>query len=144
MCSQCGWIPAEEGYAMLLCGRCRELLAKRPFPQWIKLSCLSLAILLAVAAARSVGAFEGGIAYQRGQRAEKKGDFPLAAEHYAQVVKRFPDSTLPLARLTITRILAGQFEEAEVPLTRLGGRQMPKKLADEVERIVRNSMFLKR
>ena len=57
MCSHCGWIPAEEGYAMLLCGRCRELLAKRPFPQWIKLSCISIAILLAVAAARSVGAF---------------------------------------------------------------------------------------
>lgn len=135
-CSHCGEREREEGFALPLCVQCRDLLSRRPFPTWIRISCAIVLVVSAFAGIRSINSFRAGIAFERGQRAEQHGQFAVAAGYYEQVVERFPDSTLALARLAITRFRAGQVAEAVSILTRLRGREVSPKLAAELEQVI--------
>jgi Tetratricopeptide repeat len=135
-CANCGDAAVEPGYELPLCSRCRTLLARRPFPVWIKISCVVLFGVLLVAGARSVPALRAGVAFERGREAEKRGDFAHAADYYAEVVDRFPESTEALARLAVTRFRAGQLPEAARVLDRLGGRKTSRKVAAEVNQVI--------
>jgi tetratricopeptide (TPR) repeat protein len=137
ICSHCGEMEREEGFALPLCAQCRDALSRYPFPAWIRISCAIVLGVSIFAGIRSINSFRAGIAFERGQRAEQHGQFAVAANYYEQVVERFPDSTLALARLAITRFHAGQVGEALGILNRLRGRETSPKLAAELDQVIR-------
>lgn len=136
ICVHCGSGEVEQGYDLPLCIDCRTLLARRPFPTWIKFTCVAVLAVLAVAAARSTDSFRAGIAFERAKQAEQRGDFARAADFYGQVAERFPASTEVLARLAVARFRAGQLPEAARILDRLRGRKTSPKLAAEVNQVI--------
>jgi thioredoxin-like negative regulator of GroEL len=68
--------------------------------------------------------------------AEQRGRFAEAADHYEQVAERFPDSTLALGQLAITRLRAGQVAEAVPILDRLEGHKTSSEVATEVNQAI--------
>ena len=68
--------------------------------------------------------------------AEQRGRFAEAADHYEQVAERFPDSTLALGQLAITRLRAGQVTEAVPILDRLEGHKTSSEVATEVNQAI--------
>ena len=137
-CTQCGGGEIEPGFRLPLCGRCRTLLARRPFPPWLRISCLFLLAIMVFAGVRSINSFRAGIAFERGKQAERQRDYAAAAECYQRVVDRFPDSTLALARLAIARYRAKQLPEAAQALNRLSGRKTSRELASEVNEVIQS------
>lgn len=135
-CPHCGVNEREHGFELPLCAQCRDLLSRRPFPTWIKVSCVIVLGVSVFAGIRSINSFRAGIAFERGQHAEQQGQFAAAADYYNQVVERFPDSTLALARLAITRFRAGQLAEAARILNQLQGRQTSPRIAAEVNQVI--------
>lgn len=133
VCGQCGSGEIEQGFRTPLCVRCRTLLARRPFPIWIKASSVVLLGMVAFAGLRSVESIHAAAAFERGKQAERHKDYAQAAEYYQQAAEQFPDSTLALVRLAVTRVRAGQAPEAIEALDRLNGRKMPRELAAEAE-----------
>lgn len=140
-CSVCGLEAAEPGYATLLCGSCRNRLARRPFPLLIKLSALFLVVALAFALTRFERSIRAGIAFDQGRRAEKKPDYERAAESYKEVVALFPDSVPALVRLAKAHYRAGHLNEAASALQRLAGRRIPRDLASDYERVFREVKY---
>lgn len=138
VCAHCGGGEIEPGFDLPLCMSCRTLLARRPFPRWLTISCVVLLGILAIAAVRSMNSFRAGIAFERGKKAEQQRDYARAADYYQQVAERFPDSTLVLVRLAVTRFRAGQLREAGRVLERLSGRETSRELAAEVNELIRS------
>lgn len=134
VCGRCGCGEIEEGFQAPFCVRCRTLLARRAFPIWIKASSVALLGIVIFAGICSVESFRAATAFERGQRAERNKDYAEAAEYYQQAVDRFPDSTLALARLAVTRVKAGQAPEAARVLEQLNGRKVSRELAAELNR----------
>ena len=95
--------PPEPGYAAQLCSPCRTKLSKRPFPLWIKLAIILVALVLVYALAKTPASLVASIAFERGQRAEADGNYATAAKEYAKAVHKFPDSISAVARLGIAR-----------------------------------------
>lgn len=135
-CENCGSETVERGYDLKLCPKCRETLANRPFPAWIKVMLGIIAILLVLALARFPDSLKAGIAFERGKRAEIVGDYARAAIEYKKVVAKFPNSALSLARLGIAYYRAGHFQEAADIFDKISGRETSKELADEVNRAI--------
>jgi hypothetical protein len=141
-CGHCGSGEIEPGFRSPLCVRCRTLLARRPFPIWIKASSVVLLAIVGFAGVHSIESIRAAAAFERGKRAERHKDYAQAAEYYQQAAEQFPDSTLALARLAITRVRAGQSPQAIQTLDRLNGRKMTRKLAAEVDRAIRELEIL--
>ena len=135
-CARCGSGEIEQGFHAPLCVRCRTLLARRPFPIWIKASTVVLLGIVAFAGVRSVESFRAATAFERGKQAEQQKEYVLAADYYEQAVEQFPDSTLALARLAVTRVRAGQAPEAARVLQQLSGRKTTRELAKEVNQAI--------
>lgn len=136
VCHQCGVDAIEPRFELPLCAPCRTRLARRPFPAWIKISGAIVLGALVIAGTRSEDSSRAGIAFDRGMRAEQQRDFAHAASYYQQVAERFPASTLALARLSIVRYRAGQWAEAARVIQLLGGRKIPRKLAEKLNPII--------
>ena len=92
--------------------------------------------LLVAAAVRIPGTLALGLAFERGQRAEQRGDYPTAVARYQVVAETFPHSTIALARLGIAQFRAGQLATAETTLAKLAGRKTEKLLATEVNGVL--------
>ncbi len=136
VCGQCGSGDVEPGFQAPLCGRCRTRLAHRPFPVWITASSVVLLGIVTFAAMRSVDSFRAAAAFERGKQAERHKHYARAADYYQQAVDQFPDSTLALARLAVTRVRAGQGPEAARALERLSGRKMARELVAELNQAI--------
>lgn len=137
-CTVCGVRMAEPGYSILLCVTCRDRFASRPFPLSIKISALLILIALVFAVKRFDPSIRAGVAFTRGQRAERKGDYARAVQHYQAVVAIFPDSTQALVRLAKCYCGTGQIDEAADCLIRLEGRRISRDLAPDYERALRD------
>jgi Flp pilus assembly protein TadD len=92
--------------------------------------------LLAAAVVRIPGTLALGLAFERGQRAEQRGDFSTAVARYQVVAESFPQSTTALARLGIAQFRAGQLASAETTLAKLAGHKTEKLLATEVNGVI--------
>src|SRR5579875_2190719 len=104
-CAHCGNTEREERFELPLCAQCRDLLCRRPFPVWIKISCTIILAVCVFAGVRSVNSFRAGIAFERGRQAEQRGRFAEAADHYEQV--KLPSaSPTPLLHWASWRLLA--------------------------------------
>jgi len=136
LCQRCNSQESEPGFAFALCATCRDLLARRPFPPWI-IACGAVAALISLGCTVfSFPALRAGVAFERGQAVEKKGDFAVAASEYGKVVARFPDSPSPLARWGITSWRAGKPRDAVEAFRRLSGRKLSRDLATEVDNTI--------
>jgi hypothetical protein len=135
VCQVCGGQP-ELGYALLLCARCRTVLANRPFPGWIRFIMIMVLAAVALAMFQSPRTLRAGVAFERGQAYESAGSNDAAVREYRVVTDAFPDSTLVLARLAIALRKAGHTDEATAILKRLGGREASHELVNEVNKTV--------
>jgi hypothetical protein len=134
-CHLCGK-PADSEYANLLCPVCRTTLSKRPFPLWIKIAVILVAIVFLYALSEMPASLGASIAFERGRRAEAGENFATAATEYAKVVEKFPDSTSAVARLGIAQYRAGNRDAAVQTLGSLAGRKAPKELTNEVNGVL--------
>lgn len=135
VCSHCRMLPAETGYTMPLCSRCRDTLSSRPLPMWINLVALGVGVVLIVAFVRFPRSLDAAISYERGERAEHSGNYVKAAAEYQKTVKAYPNSTHALVRLAVADYRSGKLAEAEQILGRLEGRQASKDEIAEIEQI---------
>jgi chromosome segregation ATPase len=108
------------------------VLANRPFPKWIRLTVALVVVILAIALSQSPRTLLAGVAYERGSARETAGAYEAAVSEYRRVADAFPESTLVLARLAVSLKKAGRLPEARLILQRLGSRQAPKELVQEV------------
>ena len=127
----------EDSYQFPLCKECRDSLARRPLPLWIKIGSAVVALVLCFAFAKFPASLRAGIAFERGQKAEAQKKFPLAIDEYQKVLEKFSDSTLVLARLGISEYRAGRLDEAAAVLNKLAGRKTSKQLVGEVNAVIK-------
>jgi hypothetical protein len=136
VCQHCGKAEAEPGNAMPLCGACRESLAQRPFPGWIRFSAVVVVALLAAAIIDLPASLRAGIAFKRGKRAEARGNFAAAIDEYKTVFDSFPSSTVVAVRLVVVCCRAGRPDAAAGPLQALQGKKLPQQKVGEVNRAI--------
>jgi hypothetical protein len=79
VCKNCGGVPEEGGYPLALCTPCRDTLSQRPLPIWITGVAAVVVLVLGLALIRFPASLNAGIAFERGRRAERAGNFALAA-----------------------------------------------------------------
>src|SRR5437870_13256144 len=88
VCKNCGRSPVERGYQVPLCPPCRTLLCKRPLPAWIYGVSVVVALALLFALARFPASVKAGIAFERGRRAERAGNYRSAMAEYRSEERR--------------------------------------------------------
>ena len=136
-CCHCEEPQVEQGYALPLCPACRTSLARAPLPLWITATGAATGVMLAIALTRFPGSLSAGVAYERGQRAERAGQYGRAVAEYEHVVARFPESTEAVARLGIAHYRSGHLMDAAKTLDKLGGKEAPsEELATEVNQVM--------
>jgi tetratricopeptide (TPR) repeat protein len=131
VCASCGQTP-QPGRSTPLCASCRNRLALRPLPRWLQVSALALLVPFLLAVANFPSAVTAGVAFERGRRAEARGEFAEAVAQYSRVVERFPTSTLAVARKGIAAFHAGQFQIAAEAFSTIGGQKASAEIAREV------------
>ncbi|MBV9467809.1 MAG: hypothetical protein JO316_00200 [Abitibacteriaceae bacterium] len=131
-CRNCQQPEIEPGYNFSLCRSCREQMAQRPLPQWIRGTAALVGVVLLLAFIRFPASLSAGIAFDRGHRAETSQHYTEAVTQYQKVVTRFPDSTPVLVRLCVVSFHAGQLDVTAHTLNKLQGRELSKEQADEV------------
>jgi hypothetical protein len=124
VCAQCRIQPSQPEYAAPLCITCREGLINFPIPVWVRALGALVVLVMAFSLVTYPGALQAGVAFERGQKAEKAGDFARAVAEYRRAVKRYPDSTGPLVRLTVAEYRAGNLKETVALLDRLQNRDL--------------------
>lgn len=135
-CQICSAMSVEQNYELPLCKNCRDSLSRTPIPIWLKGFSIVLTIILLLSLSNFPSAISAGISFERGLQAEKDGNFNLAVQWYLKTYERYPDSTLVLARLTISFFHAGKIIEAIKYLDKLSGRKAPKELVGEINDII--------
>lgn len=136
VCKNCGGAAEAGGYSLPLCPRCRDLLAKRPLPKWIKVATAIVCVLFIYALFQFPDSLQAGIAFQRGLDAEHIGQFATAAEDYKIVVDHYPQSTLAIARLGIAEYHDGDVYDALIEFNKIAGREASTELTAEVNQII--------
>jgi Flp pilus assembly protein TadD len=131
VCRECG-LPPEAGYAMPLCPECRKKLSARPYPQWIRVTGVALAVCLLVAMLQFPSHLKAGIAFERAQRAEAASQYAEAAVDYEKALQCFPDSDDLAARYGLALYHAGQTGHAVAVFFTLQGKKIPSERAEEV------------
>ena len=136
VCKNCG-NQREDYYPFSLCKDCRDTLARRPLPAWIKIASVVVILILCYAFTKFPPSLRAGIVYERGREAEAHGNFSSAADEYAKVLEQFSDSTLVLARLGVSQYRAGRLEDAASTFHRIAGRKTSKELVAEVNAVIK-------
>ena len=124
LCSSCGIEAAEKGYEHSLCKACRDENIKRPFSLWLRLSFFLIIILMLISLTRVPNSLSAGIAYQRGQRAERAGNYFDAMSYYEDALLRYPDSEKALSRLGVAYYYNEKIHQAAYTFDRLIGRTL--------------------
>lgn len=96
------------------------------------MSAAALLVAVMVAVGEFPAALAASVAFERGQRAEATGAFPVALTEYEKVVRQFPTSTLALARKAIAAFHAGEYQVAEEAFDAIGGRKASSDIVREV------------
>lgn len=136
-CAACGSAEIEPDWQAPFCAGCRRELSQRPLPLWIRITGVAVGLALAVAMTQWPSSLQAGVAFERGEAAEKAKNYPGAVAEYRKVIQRFPDSTEVLAHLAISHFRAGQLSESMALIERLEGREAPdKETLEELNGIV--------
>lgn len=122
--------------ALPLCDSCREVCRKRPLPPWVKLAAGVVGLAVLVSFATFGRALKAAIAFERGQRAEARGDFRAAEAEYRIVLDRFPGSTKALIRLAVAADRAEDLPATVEALKKLEGRSVDKDEHAAVDAVV--------
>lgn len=125
-CMNCG-APVEEGYRASLCSDCRDKLAARPIPPWMRLATVLILVPVVMSMERFPKALSVALALARGERAEVAGSPENAIAHYNKVLEVFPGSSHATMRRCIVLIRAHLINE--IPLS---CRVRPEGVSDEV------------
>jgi hypothetical protein len=136
VCALCKVVPPQPGHVTPLCSSCRRKLAGTPIPAWVTLSACLVLFVMVFAFAEFPKSLSSGIYWERGHRAEDRGDYNLAATNYERVMADYPECTNVLARTAICDCKSGRFLEAAGPLRKLEGREASKELIDELNAAV--------
>ncbi len=131
-CSRCRFPVVEHGYVTPLCARCRGTLSSRPLPWWIRATLAGLVVVVAFALAQTPTTLRIAVSYQRGDKAERRGDYATATASYERVVAEYPDAAEPRARLGIAAYYAGRTALARQTFGRLATASLPDSLEKEV------------
>jgi len=136
-CQSCGAVVAEPGRAMPLCTSCRARLVARPFPSWIMAAAALIGVLMLVELTKFPAAFSAAVAYERGQRAEARRDFPAALTEYSKAAQSFPNAIQVVARRGIAAYRAGNLAVTVESFRAIGGRNVgDEAIASEVNQII--------
>ena len=133
ICANCAR-PSEKGlgYVLPLCNDCRTAMVNRPFPIWIFAVSAIVGLAFLIALFQMPSSLTAGIAYERGQRAEKNGQHAEAARYYAQVAKKYPESTEVLVREAVAETHAHHYPAAIEIFDKLDGKEASKEQQEEV------------
>ncbi|HEX2946481.1 MAG TPA: tetratricopeptide repeat protein [Clostridia bacterium] len=123
VCRNCGKTPVVEGYSIPLCRECRSHYINYPIPRWIKVFATVVLAVMTYSLVSFPKSLEGGIAYERGNRAESQHMYMTAANQYEKVVNIFPNSFIGWGKLFVTRIKNNQFSEAEEAFSMIKGKE---------------------
>lgn len=136
-CELCGSSIIEENYNMELCKDCRKNLYQRPFPAFIKIMSLIIAIIFIIALTKFPSSLKDGIQFEKGKKAENGKRYLTAMNTYKELENKYSDSTLILSRLFITAYNNDELDYAFALLDRLAGRDVDdESLLNEVNGII--------
>ena len=136
-CPGCGSMHPESGYELPLCTVCRTQLANRPLPLWILLAGGLVLVVMLISLAQFPRTYSAAVAFERGKKAERRGDYARAIQEYEKTDKRFPRSEEVIARYGIAEYRAGNISEAVTILDTLGGQKVEnEELATEVNGVI--------
>lgn len=123
--------------------KCRNSFFKIPVPLWIKAAVLLSMAVIIYSHTVLPSALKTGIAYERGNTAQKEKRHITAIREYETVIKRYPDFTPVLARLAISYFYSERIGECRELLEKMADREAPDGLAEEVNGIVKklNDMY---
>jgi tetratricopeptide (TPR) repeat protein len=132
ICANCGAAP-EPGHLVPLCAACRNKLSKYPVPAYITISLIAVLALTAFAAVTKFPqALKAGIAFAKGEKAEKAGQYEAAFNYYFEAMDTYRDSTQLLARIALSGYKAGDYDAAALYINKIAGREVSKTLAAEI------------
>jgi len=134
-CIICGQPLDSLTEGLPVCAGCYPGLVDRPLPRWIQVVTAFIGLVLVLSLVQFPLSLSAGIAFERGRRAEVARNYKLAEQQYAIVAKRFPSSTLAIARLGIVSYRAGDLLTAIKSFEKLGGRETSEELAGEVNAV---------
>lgn len=121
VCNNCGSLPVVEGYAVPLCSDCRSRFTNYPIPGWLKLLSVVIVAIMVFALIQFPKSISAGVAFERGQRAEKEKRFATAAKEYKKVVDIFPQSFIAKGKLFVAYVRNLQIDEAEKTFDQIKG-----------------------
>ena len=136
-CAACGQPADQDRRVIPLCRDCRQSLSHRAVPLWVRAAGVVVGGYVAVSLIWLPAKLGAGIAFERGQRAEAAGEFARAASYYDATLEGVPDSTVALARSTITHWRAGERTQAARSLRQLEGRPLPSEVADDLRAMLK-------
>jgi Flp pilus assembly protein TadD, contains TPR repeats len=112
-----------DEHEMSLCGECRDLLSKRPFPRWIKIVSGILLLIMIFSLIQFPSAIKAGIEYEKGIEAENSKKYITAMNHFKNASVKYPDSTSVQARLFIAYCYNGRITEASRTFNIIKGKK---------------------
>jgi hypothetical protein len=131
-CVGCGSKIVEHGHLTPMCAACRDKYSKFPIPVFVKVLLVLFIALAAAAFMKFPESLSAGVAFERGQRAEKAGNFQEAIKEYKIAKKKFEYSTMITGRIGISMYKDGDFSQAITVLNTLVGKEVNKELVKEV------------
>lgn len=118
ICAQCGADRGDQDWLKVagtpLCFRCRQRFYEVPYPAWMRVSLLLLALLAAYAVWHGEGYVEAGLARARGERLLAAGRPAAAALEFRQVLDAGSESQDVLLLAVRSYLLAGDYEHARL------------------------------
>lgn len=135
-CKNCNNPNIESGYRIDLCSECRDKLSNRAIPKEIKVFFGIIILIMIVAIAKFPNSIKAAIEFERGVKAEEDRKYITAMNEYRKVLNKYPDSTLPIAKLTIAMYKNGRFEETIKMMDKLYGKEMDNEIILELNFIM--------
>lgn len=135
-CKNCNNTYIESGYKIDLCIECRDKLSNRSIPRGIKVFFGIIILIMIVAITRFPNSIKAAIELERGVKAEEDRKYITAMNEYKKVVNKYPESILPIAKLTIAMYKNGRVEETIKMMDKLYGKEMDNEIIEELNLIM--------
>jgi hypothetical protein len=125
ICARCGVHNDVSEFPLFdkhpVCPACASLVSDWPYPQWLKLSMLGVAVLLLVALLTGRKYFHAGRAMYIGERLVEKGRYGEALPFLRQTLQVAPGSDKAVLLAAKAALLTGDVETAQKVLQNHGG-----------------------
>jgi len=138
LCKACKQNAPEPTHVFPLCQQCRQLLTNRPYPKWIKVMVVLVALLMVYSAAKFPTSIAAGTAQRAGKVAEAGADYAAAVLYYQKVLSLFPASEEHKARLAICYIKIGEVLKAREIVKNLNEKSLSKSVVAELNSTIQS------